>query len=183
MSPIYPPERPEHPMGLLVVGVLGRPGPMYDRALEVLASLYGEELLRSQAAAFEWTDYYEPEMGEGLVRQYVAYDRLVPEHEIVAIKHETARVERTLAHKGRRRVNLDPGYVDFHRVVLASWKEGRHKIYLGEGVWADPVLLYASGRYHVQEWTFPDIKAGIFEPFFVQARWAFKDKLRSQAHS
>ncbi len=141
---------------------------------------YGEILCESRAVPFEWTDYYEQEMGPGLLRRYLALDLLLPEDKLVEIKHETAALEARLAQDGRRRMNLDPGYVDFHRVVLASWKEGRHKVYLGRGVWADPVLLYASGRFHVQEWTFPDLKAGLFEDFFLEARKAYKRKLRSE---
>ena len=87
-------------------------------------------------------------------------------------------MEARFADEGHRRVNLDPGYLDYHKVVLASWKTGKHKIYLTKGVWADPVLIYETGAFHTQDWTFPDLRTNLYESFFLEARRVFKTAMR-----
>ena len=79
-----------------------------------------------------------------------------------------------MSNKGKRKINLDPGYLDLSRVVLLSGKEGSHKIYLRNGVWADLVLLKDKGGYRSLPWTFPDIRTGCYDDFFLQIRSEFK---------
>jgi len=89
-------------------------------------------------------------------------------------KLKTAEIEQQFSNKGKRRINLDPGYLDLSRVVLLSRKEGSHKIYLRNGVWADLVLLKDKGGYRSFPWTFPDIRIGRYDEFFLQLRSEFK---------
>ena len=94
-------------------------------------------------------------------------------------KLKTAEIEQQLSNKGKRRINLDPGYLDLSRVVLLSGKEGSHKIYLRNGVWADLVLLKDKGGYRNFPWTFPDIRTGRYDDFFLQLRTEFKKEKSS----
>ncbi len=178
MSPVYPPAEPDIPKGLLIMGILRSDEAFESEARRELEERFGAIVADSGPHPFEWTDYYEPEMGSGLLRSYLAFDRLIVEDEIVAIKHETAALEARFAQTGQRRVNLDPGYLDYHKVVLASWKTGKHKIYLTRGVWADPVLIYETGAFHTQDWTFPDMRTKLSEAFFLEARRHFKKMMR-----
>jgi len=73
-------------------------------------------------------------------------------------------------------INLDPGFLDLHRVVLLSGKEGPQKIYLRDGVWADLVLLKNKGGYGDLAWTFPDLRDGRYNDFFLQVRAEFKEE-------
>jgi hypothetical protein len=123
---------------------------------------------------FTATDYYADEMGEPLERLIVSFSRLLPPTDLVRIKHETYRIEKRFEKGGGRLVNIDCGYIDYFKVVLASFKEGPQKIYLGEGVFADPVLLYQDGSFHVLPWTFPDLKAGIYMEDFLAIRKIYK---------
>jgi len=41
-------------------------------------------------------------------------------------------------------------------VVLATTKGYSHRIYLGEGIFADLTLLYENGTYRPLQWTYPD---------------------------
>ena len=75
--------------------------------------------------------------------------------------------------------NRAPGYLDLARVVLLSGKEGSHKIYLHNGVWADLVLVKDKGGYRNLEWTFPDIRTGHYNDFFLQIRAEFKKEKSS----
>jgi len=129
---------------------------------------------QSQIFPFDQTDYYSTEMGEGLKRCFFSVKGLQSLEFSADWKLKTAEIEQQLSNKGKRTINLDPGYLDLSRVVLLSGKEGSHKIYLRNGVWADLVLLKVKGGYRNFPWTFPDIKTGCYDDFFLQLRAEFK---------
>ena len=129
---------------------------------------------QSQIFPFDQTDYYSTEMGEGLRRCFLSIKGLHSLEFSADWKLKTAEIEQQLSNKGKRRINLDPGYLDLSRVVLLSGKEGSHKIYLRNGVWADLVLLKDKGGYRNLPWTFPDIRTGRYDDFFLQICAEFK---------
>ena len=75
--------------------------------------------------------------------------------------------------------NLDPGYLDLHKVVLLSGKEGPQKIYLGGGIWADLNLIRKAGRFKALPWTFPDLRESRYHPFFERVRENLKLDLKT----
>lgn len=128
---------------------------------------------------FDMTDYYEDEMGPGLERVIISFERLGSAADMARIKHATADVEIKLEGDSGRVVNIDSGYLDYHKVVLASFKEGPQKIYLGEGVYADPVLIFQNGTYRPFPWSFPDFKAGLYTDDFLAIRKIYKEARRT----
>jgi hypothetical protein len=133
---------------------------------------------RSAIFDFEATDYYEDEMGRGLKRIFYSFSDLIDPAGIVDIKIDTNRIEDDLARDGRRRVNIDPGYMDSHKLVLASAKFQGQKIYLGKGVYADPTLYYDKG-WKPYDWGFPDFKSGRYDEFLTGVRRSYRNKLRN----
>lgn len=82
-----------------------------------------------------------------------------------------------------RPVNIDPGYVALDKVVLASAKNFAHRLYIGDGIYAEVTLSYrrarrAGGRGKARgagvwtplPWTFPDYADGRYFPFFDALR-------------
>ena len=134
---------------------------------------------QSQVFPFDQTKYYSKEMGEGLKRCFLSIKGLQSLELTANWKLITAEIEQQLSNKGKRRINLDPGYLDLSRVVLLSGKEGSHKIYLRNGVWADLVLLKDRGGYSNFPWTFPDIRTGRYDDYFLQLRTEFKKEKSS----
>jgi len=168
----------------LFAAVLYREEEPLARARAALASKFGEEDFVGEPAVFEHTDFYEEEMGSPLLRIFISYRRLVLPDELVSAKLEAARIEQELAAGGgRRRVNIDPGILDYQKVVLASFKFQGQKIYLGSGVWADPTLYYRKGGWSVFEWTFPDFKAGLYDKTLLEIRRIYKRQRRSERSS
>ena len=129
---------------------------------------------QSQEFVFDQTDYYSKEMGDGLKRCFLSIKGLQSLEFSAEWKLKTLEIEKQLSNKGKRRINLDPGYLDLSRVVLLSGKEGSHKIYLRNGVWADLILLKDKGGYKNFPWTFPDISTGCYDDFFLKLRAEFK---------
>ena len=135
---------------------------------------------QSQEFHFDQTEYYSTEMGEGLKRCFLSIKGLQSLEFSADWKLKTAEIEQQLSNKGKRKINLDPGYLDLSRVVLLSGKEGSHKIYLRNGVWAELVLLQYNGDYKNFPWTFPDIRTGRYNDFFLQIRKDFKEEKYSE---
>jgi hypothetical protein len=130
---------------------------------------------------FDLTDYYLAEMGPGLQRRLLAFEQLVSPETICAAKLFCFVLEKALSRDGRRRVNLDAGYLDHNKVVLASFKKAGQKIYLEEGIYADLVARYKAGRYQPFEWTFPDFKAGRYDAELAAIRRQYLEQLRGRS--
>jgi hypothetical protein len=119
---------------------------------------------------FDYTDYYEPEMGSPLFRRMLTYKVLIKQNELPAIKLATNRLEQSYSQSGRRRVNIDPGYLLYERFVLASGKNFSHRIYIGSGIYADLTLIYQRGAFVKLPWTYPDFGDEPMLEFLAQVR-------------
>ncbi|MEK6728917.1 MAG: DUF4416 family protein, partial [Planctomycetota bacterium] len=78
----------------------------------------------------------------------------------------------------KRPVNIDPGYINESRLILASTKDFSHRIYLRDGIYAEVTLNYRKGRYETFPWTFPDYKTAGYHDFFLKVRGLYVDKLK-----
>src|SRR5262245_1294348 len=102
-----------------------------------LTSFLGEIDGRSDVLAWGASTFYQKEMGEGLLRRFLSFSNLRSPEDLAAIKLQTQRIEeryRDPVSSGRR-VNLDPGYLDAFKVVLASTKNASQRIYLHSGIY------------------------------------------------
>ncbi len=146
-----------------------------------LAGLLGEADFIGPPRPFDLTGYYGDEMGPGLSRVIVSFSRLGEAPALVDVKLATARIEKELTGSAGRRVNIDPGYIDYFKAVLASFKEGPQKIYLGRGVYADPVLNFESGEWRVFPWSFPDFREGFYMEEFGVIRRLYREQRRGRS--
>ncbi|NIR47226.1 DUF4416 family protein [candidate division KSB1 bacterium] len=94
------------------------------------------------------------------------------------MKTETNKIEERLLVDGKRKVNLDPGYMDYNKVILASAKYNSQKIYLGRGIYADPTLWYEKGEFEPYPYSFPDFKTKMYSSVFLHIRALFKGQRR-----
>ena len=164
------------------VGILFSQEETLDTALRCMAEKLGPLGLRSADFPFEVTDYYNAEMGSPIQRTFVELTALRDPGELPTLKQLTNEVEAVLAVDGRRKVNLDVGYLDLHKMILASAKYNGQKVYLGEGIYADVTLIYEHKAWHAVENTFPDFKSGDYTAFFDAIRQRYKAQLKSSAH-
>ncbi|PIP36799.1 MAG: DUF4416 domain-containing protein [Desulfobacterales bacterium CG07_land_8_20_14_0_80_52_14] len=140
----------------LIIGIFLKDKSLFPSAVRMLADRYGSVDMVSRWFPFDLTDYYESEMGTPLLRRMTAFERLIGRENLAAIKVETNILEDRFALDGKRRVNLDPGYVAREHVVVATGKNFSHRIYIGQGVFADLTLLFHKGEFHKLPWTYPD---------------------------
>ena len=78
-----------------------------------------------------------------------------------------------------RTVNIDPGYIDRMKLVLATTKDSSHRVYLGQGIYADVELIYRSGSFVCLEWTYPDYREKFAIEFFNTVRDAYLAQLKA----
>jgi hypothetical protein len=145
-----------------------------------MSALWGTIDFEGPDRPFDLTDYYEKEMGAPLFRCLLSFEEVRGPDELAKAKLACIDIERTFAGPAGRRVNLDIGYLDHNKIVLASVKAAGQKIYLSEGIYADLVARYAHGRYQSFEWTFPDFKDGRYDPELATLRERYLSQMRER---
>ncbi len=170
---------PDPPLVKPIAALLYRDDSLLEQCLARLEAAFSPVDFRGAAHRFDLTDYYAPEMGSGLCRVLVSFSALRAPPFLVDARHTAAATEDAFRLEGKRRVNVDVGYLDLYKVVLASWKARGHKLYLERGVWADIVLTFAKGRFHPLPWSFPDFRAGRYDADLRTMRARYLRQLRS----
>ena len=147
-----------------------------------LCALLGAIDGRSQILPWTASCFYEKEMGAGLLRRFLSFEPLLSPEALADIKLATESVEacyrRPPRDAGGRRVNLDPGYLEAGKVVLASTKNASHRIYLRGGIFAEATLLYFDAAFHGCAYTYPDYLWSETLSFFTDCRARYIAQLR-----
>jgi hypothetical protein len=146
---------------------------LFDPVLKRLAEMFGNIDLMSPWIPFDYTSYYEREMGPSLMRRMTAFKPLINQGSLSAIKLKTNAIERDLSEGQHRNVNIDPGYMLRERFVLATGKNFAHRIYIGDNIYADLTLIFQKGVFQSLPWTYPDYKAKDVQSFLYQVRNKF----------
>jgi hypothetical protein len=128
--------------------------------------------LQSEVINFNFTDYYQPELGEKVLRYWLSFAPNVSLENLWKIKIVTNDIETTIFsdEKNLRKVNIDPGYVEGAKLVLFTTKNYSHRIYLAEGIYAETTLIYSKNNFSPLEWTYPDYKTQESINFFSLVR-------------
>ncbi|MBM3792393.1 MAG: DUF4416 family protein [Acidobacteria bacterium] len=171
--------RPE-PVKFFAGVILAEPG-LGAVVEERLAAEFGPVDARSPLYPFDLTAYYEPEMGAPLQRLFLSFADLRAPGELAGLKLRTNAIETLLSRiRGRsgRPANIDPGYLELSKVVLASTKNFYHRIFLAEGIYGEVTMHFRDGAWQALPWTFPDFRSGRYGDFFLRLRQCYHDQLR-----
>jgi len=152
---------------------------MLGEAREALCQAWGEVDYESELLPFCHTDYYTAEFGPGLVRRIWTFGPLIDPGQLAAIKIQTNALEQRWAVDSQRQVNLDSGYVSPAKLVLATTKNHGHRIYLGEGIYAEVTLQYRDGAFRPWPWTYPDYGTRQYCALFEEIRGRYLAQLRA----
>jgi hypothetical protein len=125
------------------------------------------------------SSYYESEMGPGLVKNFISFEPLLSQDLLAGVKRETNKLEEGGADSRGRVCNLDPGIITHYSVILATTKGYAHRIYLGEGIYAEPALLYRRGSLDALPWSYPDYRTPAAHGFFREARRRLLEQMAS----
>ena len=167
----------------LVISLFMRERELIAPLARAFTAKFGAIDIVSRWLAFDFTAYYEREMGAPLYRRVLVFqDHVSPGH-LARIKLMTNRLERHHIVGGRRTVNLDPGYLTLERFVLATGKNFTHRIYLSRGIYADLTLIYTRGELRPLPWTYPDYAAPDMIRFLGQVRRKYVADLKREARA
>jgi hypothetical protein len=156
--------------------MLAREAAHLQLARTELEKLLGPVESESPLYPFDLTEYYLPEMGAGLQRQFLSFKRMADPAGLadwkLAANALEARFARELSARNgpARPVNLDPGYLFRRKLVLASTKDHAHRVYLRDGIFAEITMVFRNEKWQCHEFTFPDFKSGRYDRFFKRVR-------------
>jgi hypothetical protein len=166
----------------LIMGMISWNVDLFGEVTETLVEKFGPVDLKSSLFNFDKTNYYEEEMGGNLKRQFLSFQELIEPKELVEIKLFTNSLEEKFLlfkDKPSRLINLDPGYLDCTKLVLASTKDSQSRIYLREGIYAEITLYFSRGTFKSRSWTFPDYQTQEYIEVFNQIRKLYISQRRN----
>ncbi len=160
--------------GKLIAALMSAEPTLLDELTQRLIELYGPLELRSEPYLFDdFSAYYTPEMGVGQYKQFVSFAPMMALERLPELKLTTNAIEQEYAIDGKRRVNIDPGYLTHGQMVLATTKAFSHRIYMGQGIFAELTYVCKGKEFHPLEWTYPDYCGTFARDFFRQVREAY----------
>lgn len=165
---------------LLFISTLFREKDYYYKALKVLETLFGEILFESSPKVWDYSKYYEPEMGSPLFKRLIFFRRLISEEDIATIKLTTNKIERELSYNGKRNINIDPGYISLAKLVLVTTKDYCHRIYLANGIYGEVTLIFKKNSFSPHEFTYRDYSEAEYIKIFNLSRAIYKHLLREK---
>lgn len=169
---------------LLLVAAFSRHTEALRWGLEQATAAWGPTALLSPPFQFDDTDYYEPTMGPNLLKQFWAFERLIDPVALPQLKLQTNAWEDACARLGSyaesRPLNLDAGYLNLGKLVLASTKDHAHRVYVAQGIYAEVTLSYRDHAWRVWDWTFPDYRRADYQAFLSTARDYFRQRCRAE---
>jgi hypothetical protein len=163
----------------LIFSLLSVSPDLIDAVISDLKSIFGEPDYISDLLNFEFTDYYIAEMGTPLKRRFISMATLVAPDKLAGVKLKSNEIEseHLNEHDGRL-INIDPGLVSTHRLVLATGKDAPHRIYLGNGIFADLTLIYRQGDFQPLHWTYPDYSSRSYRDILKDIRGKYLLQLK-----
>lgn len=164
----------------LIVGFIFKDKQAFDKGRSLLIRRFGKVDFESRPIPFSLTDYYREELGEGLLRVFISFNKLIPPQAISRIKILTNNIERRFSLAGRRLVNIDPGYLDMAKLVLASTKDYAHRIYLDKGIYGEITLTYQGKSFQGWQWTYQDFRSSEYINIFNQIRGLYAEQSKKR---
>jgi hypothetical protein len=161
----------------LIVGFIFKELSALNAARRILEEHFGNIDFESEILAFDYTDYYEKELGKGLNRRFISFKKLLHPETLPEIKIATNRIEKKLSVVLKRKINIDPGFLDLAKLILATTKDYKHRIYLKRGIFAEVTLFYEGKSFRAWEWTYPDYRTEKYLEIFNKIREIYAEQL------
>lgn len=156
--------------------------PELSKVETLLEELWGAVQFKSGEFPFTYSHYYDEELGPDIKRRFYVFQKCIDPEEIREVKIESNRVELENASNDLRKWNIDPGYIDLDKIVLATTKPATYRIYLGKGIYAQSTLFFKDKTYHPWSWTYRDYKEPRAIEFFNTVREQFKKEGEHYGH-
>lgn len=159
----------------LIIGVIYHDPDVLKIAMDRLTQRFGEWDMVSEEFSFseEYSSYYDDELGGPGMRRIYSFQRTVDPACQAEIKEFTNSLEAELSVDGKRKINLDPGFISHGRLLLATTKPTGFRIPLARGIYTELTLFYARGGWHKLPWTYRDYQSERVQKFLTKVRLAY----------
>ncbi len=156
----------------LIVGVIYNDPEIYDKAIKMLTDAFGPIEDESERFSFskEFSSYYDEEIGGEGMRVILSFRDTVEPDRQAEIKKSTNEMERQLSRDGNRLINLDPGFINHGRLMLATTKEAGFRIPLSDGIYTELTLFWARGAWQKLPWSYRDYQSERVQKFITRVR-------------
>lgn len=174
--------RPFSPVKL-ICGIIASEERVFDRVFERLTHIYGPTDSSSPFFDFEFTDYYEKQMGKALKRRFLSLTNLYHPEKLGEIKIRTNKLEDEIRKEfksNHRIVNVDPGYLTSSALIMATAKDFAHRIPLQLGIYAHLELLFEKKQVRTLSWTYPDYRTEGYQRYFMEVRKIYLKQLKQK---
>ena len=162
----------------LICGVLTSRIELLDDVKHELCGRFGVLDYESGPFPFDFTDYYDREMGSPIMRFFLSFKELIAPDSLAEIKIFTNKVEERHSEEKQRRANLDPGLISLKRLILASTKDNGRRIPLSKGIYAEITLVFIDGAFQPVPWTYPDYCSQTYRDIMKEIREIYKSQLK-----
>jgi len=164
----------------LIIGILISNFAKKAELLHILINYFGPIDFQSDLLDFNFTTYYNREMGIPIKRFFISFDRLIPPQRLSHVKLTTNSIESIFKVQEKRKINLDPGLLSMSRFILASTKDSSHRIPLVSGIYGEITLMYESDNFRPVEWTYKDYKSTQYLAILKKIRKIYMDQMKSR---
>ena len=156
----------------LIVGVIYHDEEIYKRAIEILEDEFGPIDGESERFSFsrEFSEYYDKEIGGEGMRVILSFRDLVDPARQAEIKKRTNEIEAEFSVDGNRKINLDPGFINHGRLMLATTKKAGFRIPLSDGIYTELTLFWARGGWQKLPWSYRDYQSERVQGFITEVR-------------
>ena len=98
----------------------------------------------------------------------------------LSISLKTSRTKRVEGlTTGKRRINIDPGFLSLGKLILATTKDQCHRVYLGKGIFAEVTLFYKQKTFNPWPWTYPDYQSREYLEIFNSIRGIYQEQIKT----
>ncbi|MEE2686169.1 MAG: DUF4416 family protein [Planctomycetota bacterium] len=154
-------------------------------ARQLLVENWGPIAMESDLFDFDQTDYYRDEMGANLKKVIWAFELPADPGELASWKRQSnsweGNCQSPSGDKVERPLNLDPGYLSEAKLVLATTKDRDHRIYLGQGIFAECTLYFHKRQWQPHDWTYPDFCSAPYRAFLLDCRDYLRERSRQES--
>ncbi|TKJ17120.1 hypothetical protein CEE44_01125 [Candidatus Woesearchaeota archaeon B3_Woes] len=153
-------------VNLLFMAVMYSSEDVFTTAKKDLIAKYSDIKAESSAYSFNFTKYYEKEMGSNLKKKFLIFNKEISKKDLIEIKHFITKIEEKYSDNGRT-VNIDPGYLSSNEFVLATFKGKDFKEKISEDVFVHKILEFKEKKIIEFFHTFADYKVKENQEFLL----------------
>ena len=127
----------------MIMGVIYHEKAIYDEVIEILTEKFGpiDDMTEEFSFSREFSNYYDEELGGEGIRVILSFRDTVDASRQAEIKTYTNSLEAQYSILGQRKINLDPGFMNHGRLMLATTKPTGFRIPLNDGIYTELTLF------------------------------------------